>query len=421
MTVDLERPPWFGLTPGLEQLRADARRFAIEELRPRAALMEWEPKPSERVAWDLVEEASRRGWRTIGLPEADGGAGASTLALCLLIEELAFGDMGFAVILDQTLKVQRILAAMAEGRARSHFLERFLADPRCVLAICFTEPEIGSDYVIPSPDLRFGTRAERRADGSWVLNGRKRFISNGADAGFYLVFACTDPTQPAPLGTSAFLLEPGLPGFEVESVHEKISQRTINNATLGFTDVVLEPWRLLGEPNQSFAGCREILKESAIEAGATTLGTARAAYELAVEHARGRVQGGRPLIEHANVGCRLAEMYSKLEAARSLIWRAAWAVEHDPAYDYRLGSAAKTFAADAAVAVCLSAMEIHGGLAIMYRDSQVEKCLRDCLSFLHSDGAQDAHRVRIADIIRALPAGQARSGPADRPADSGST
>jgi alkylation response protein AidB-like acyl-CoA dehydrogenase len=93
-------------------------------------------------------------------------------------------------------------------------------------------------------------------------------------------------------------------------------------------------------------------------------------------------------------------MYARLEAARSLVWRAAWAVEHDPAYDARLGSAAKVVAADTAVEVCLSAMEIFGGLSIMYRDTGVEKCLRDCLSFLHSDGAQDTHRLRIADIAK---------------------
>jgi alkylation response protein AidB-like acyl-CoA dehydrogenase len=392
--------PHFGLTAEQVELQMEARRFALEELRPRAAAMEWEREAGRRVAWDLVEEASRRGWRTIGLAREDGGGGASALDLCVLVEELAYGDMGFAVILDQTIKVQRILGRLATGEARRGFLERFLPDPRCVLAICFTEPETSSDYMIPSPDLRFRTVAERRADGSWVLDGYKHYISNGADAGFYLVFACTDAARPADQGTSAFLLEPGLPGFNVEKVHEKISQRTINNAALRFREVVLEPWRLVGEANRGYAGAREILKESAIEAGATTLGTARAAYEMAVAHAAARVQGGRRLIEHANVACRLAEMYAELEGARSLIWRAAWAVEHDPAYDYRLSSAAKLLASDVAVRVCLSAMEVHGGLAIMQGDSGVEKCLRDCLSFLHSDGAQDSHRLRIAAITQ---------------------
>jgi alkylation response protein AidB-like acyl-CoA dehydrogenase len=388
------------LSTELDGLRASVHAFAVDKLRPRALAMEWATEPAERVAWDLVEEASARGWRTLGLPKQLGGGGAGPLELCVLIEELAYGDMGFAVIIDQTLKVQRILAGIAQGETRRRFLERFLNDPRAVLAICFTEPETSSDYMIPMPDFRFKTSARREPDGSWVLNGYKHYISNGADACFYLVFACSDPAQPANLGSSAFLLERGLPGFEVDKVHEKISQRTINNAALRFENVRLEPWRLVGEVNRGYAGAREILKESAIEAGATALGTARAGYDMAVAHARTRTQGGKPLIEHANIGCRLADMYAELEAARSLIWRAAAAVEKDAAYDYRLSSAAKLFAADVAVRVCLSALEIHGGLSIMYRDSPVEKCLRDCLSFLHSDGAQDSHRLRIADLIK---------------------
>jgi acyl-CoA dehydrogenase len=394
--------PFFGLSEEQVALRDEVRRFAVEQVAPRALEREWHPDIRQRVDWELIEEASRRGWRTFGLSREEGGSGASALDICLLVEELAYGDMGFAVILDQTLKVQRILAGLANGEVRERFLSGFIEDPRCVLAICFTEPETSSDYIIPAPSFGFRTRAEQLHDGSWRLDGYKRYISNGADAGYYLVFASTDDTKHALEGTSAFLLEPGMPGFSVEKVHEKISQRTINNAALRFEGVILEPWRLLGDPHLGFAGSRTILKESVIEAGATTLGSAQAAYDLALTHASERVQGGKPLIEHSNVACRFADMYSELEAARSLIWRAAWAVEYDPDYDFRLGSAAKVFAADAAVRVCLSAMEIFGGLAIMYKDSPVEKCLRDCLSFLHSDGAQDSHRLRIADMTRSM-------------------
>jgi alkylation response protein AidB-like acyl-CoA dehydrogenase len=377
-------------------LQREASRFAIR-LREEAARREWQPDPADRVPWPLVAEASRRGWRTLGLPRNWGGGGASVLALCALVEALAWGDMGFAVLIDQTLKVERILARLAGPQARRHFLDRFLADDRCVLAICLTEPETGSDYVIPSPGFRFRTTAARRPDGSWVLDGTKRFISNGADARFAVVFACTDASQPAERGTSAFLVERGLPGYSTETVHEKISQRTINNAVLRFDRVAVEPWRLLGRPHLGFAGAREILRESVIEAAATTLGTARAAYEMALRHACQRRQGGRPLAEHGNVRARLGRMHAQLEAARSLVWRAAAAVESD-GYDHRLGASAKLVAADAAVAVCQSAMELHGGLAVMYRECGVEKCLRDCLSFLHSDGAQDSLALRIADL-----------------------
>jgi alkylation response protein AidB-like acyl-CoA dehydrogenase len=384
----------FALPPDLIELRREARAFALERLRPRAAEREWLDDPAERVDWELVEEASERGWRTLGLAED-----TSVLGLCVLIEELAFGDMGFAVLIDQTLKVQRILKSLSP-EVGERYLPKLIADPRMVLAICFTEEDTGSNYILGRDDFRFSTRAEPADGGGWVINGEKRFISNGADAGMYLVFACTDDSKPAREGTGAFLVERGTPGFEVVEVHEKISQRTINNGRMRFTDVEVGPEQVVGHPERGFAGAREILKESAIEAGATTLGTARAAFELAVEHARTRVQGGVPLIEHANVGCRLADMYVELEAARSLIWRAAWAVEHDPEYDHSLGTAAKVEAAEVAMRVCLSAAEIHGALAIMRGASPLEKCLRDCLSFLHSDGAQDSMRLRIVDSMK---------------------
>jgi acyl-CoA dehydrogenase len=391
--------PMFGLTPELEELRRNVRAWAVGKLRPRAAELEWEPEPRDRVAWDLLEKASALGWRTFGLPEEEGGAGASALAIAVLIEELSYGDMGFAVLIDQCIKVQRILAQLARGEARELFLERFVADPRCLLAICFTEPETSSDYIIDGPEFRFRTGAQRRADGSWVLNGNKRYISNGSDAGLYCVFACTDPKQPAARGTSAFLVLRDDPGFEVVRTHEKMSQRGNNNGALRFTDAVLPADRLLGEVHSGYAGSRVILKESAITAGATTLGTAQAAYDLALAHARERVQGGAPLIEHANVRSRLADMYSELEAARSLIWRAAWGVEHDPAYDYKMGSAAKLVAADTAMRVALSAAELFGAQAVMYQECGVNKCVRDCMSFLHSDGAQDSHRLRIGQML----------------------
>jgi alkylation response protein AidB-like acyl-CoA dehydrogenase len=388
--------PFFGLTPELREVQAEAHSFAVEKLRPRAAELEWEPDPRKRVAWDLLEEASARGWRTFGLPESEGGAGATALALSVLVEELSYGDMGFAVLIDQCLKVQRILDRLATGRARELFLERFVSDPRCLLGICFTEPETGSDYIIDGPQFRFRTHAEQRADGKWLLNGYKHFISNGPDAGLLCVFACTDRSRPAAQGTSAFLVAPDDPGFEVVRVHEKMSQRGNNNSALRFSDVVLDSDRLLGEPHSGYAGSKEILKESVITAGAAALGTARAAYEMSLEHARGRIQGGRALSEHGNVQTRLAEMFAELEAARSLIWRAAWAVENDPDYDYRLGSAAKVIAADTGMRVTLSAAELFGGLSIMSREAGINKCVRDCMSFLHSDGAQDSHRLRIA-------------------------
>ena len=390
-------------------LRDAVASWARELLRPRAAELEWEARPEDRVPWELLEEASQRGWRTLTVPREYGGDEAEPLTLCLVVEQLAAGDVGFAVLVDQTLKVARIFSWLASPEQQRAFFPGFVADPRQVLAICFTEPEAGSDYILEPPDFHFATSASR-GDGGWVLNGHKRFISNGADAATYIVFATTDASRSAAEGTTAFWVRAGAPGLEVVCIHEKIGQRTINNAELRFHDVRLSDGDVLGEVHRGFVGAKEILRESAIEAGATALGAGQAAYELALAHACSRVQGSRPLIEHENVAARLARMATRLEAARSLVWRAAREVVR-PGYDFRLGSMAKVFAADTAVGVALEAMEIHGGSAVMTRECGVDKFLRDALTFLHSDGAQDTHVLRVARLTRAALAAAAPSEP----------
>lgn len=387
-----------GLSREQVELRDEVGSWAREVLRPRAAKLEWEARPEDRVPWDLVEEASRRGWRTLTVPSEYGGADADPLTLCLVVEQLAAGDVGFAALVDQTLKVARIFSWLASPEQQRAFFPGLVSDPRQVLAICFTEAGAGSDYILEPPDFHFETSASR-VDGGWLLSGHKRFISNGADAASYIVFATTDRGRPASEGTTAFWVRRGTPGLEVVCIHEKIGQRTINNAELRFRDVRLADGDVLGELHRGFVGAKEILRESAIEAGATALGAGQAAYELAILHARSRVQGGRPLIEHENVAARLARMATRLEAARSLVWRAAREVVA-PAYDFRLGSMAKVFAADTALEVALEAMEIHGGSAVMTRECGVDKCLRDALTFLHSDGAQDTHVLRVARLTR---------------------
>jgi alkylation response protein AidB-like acyl-CoA dehydrogenase len=397
MSVAAQRPDASTeLTEAQRALRAEAGQWSRQVARPRAKDLEWEADPRDRVPWDLVEEMSKKGWRTLTVPVSFGGLDADPLTLCVLIEEIAAGDMGLAVILDQTLKVARIFSWLANNEQQEAFFNEFLADPRYVLAICLTEPGAGSDHILQPPGFRFSTVARREGDG-WKLSGRKRFISNGADAGSYIVFASTDPDRPASEGTTAFWVRADAPGFEVVRIHEKISQRTINNAELRFNDIPLGDDAVLGEVNRGLVSTREILRESAIEAGATVLGTGQGAYELAVAHASERIQGARRLIEHPNIATRLAVMATELEAARSLIWRAARAVTNS-SYDLRLGSMAKSFAADAAVHAGIEAMEIHGGLGIMIQEGGVDKYLRDALSFQHSDGAQDAHRLQIARL-----------------------
>lgn len=395
--------PEFLLSETQRELREEIRSFVAEEVDPLdVADWEWREDPHDRVPWDVVEAAADRGLKDLTVPEEYGGMDASPLTLVMAAEEMAAGEMGVAVIFDQIWKIARIVDKMADEDVRERFFPEFVDDPRHLLAITLTEPAHGSDYITDYEGFQFQTSAEPDGD-EWVLDGEKRYISNGADAKTYVVFAQTDPTEPAQTGTTAFLVPHDADGLEVTHVWEKISQRMINNATVEFDGVQVPDVNVLGEVDRAKQRTAEVLKESNLEAGATTLGTARRAFEDAFDFAHERVQGGAPIIEHQAIGHDFAEMAAELQAARALLWTAARAIEaQGEDYWYEYGSMGKVFAAETAFDVSKRSLEMFGGQGIMLEsDRPMQKYLRDCLSFLHSDGAQGAHKEAVIEALRA--------------------
>ncbi len=348
-----------------------------------------------RFPWDLMESASRLGLRTLRVPRELGGAGANTLTLCVLGEELAAGDLGVAVTLDQTWKISHLLYHMASPAQQGRFLRDFVADHRFHLAIAMTEPGSGSDRYayFDAPDSQLKTVA-RREKGGWTLNGMKQFISNAGIAKLYVIYANTDPARGLWHGSTMFLIPAGTPGFRIGRIHEKVGQRMAQNAELIFENCWVSDEHVLGEAHRAFEARGAFTRGSHTEAGATALGVGRAAYEAAVEWANMRVQGGRRIIEHQAVGMTLAEMATQIEAARALVWRAAWAADHQEPYDPKLAAMAKVFASEVAHRVTVMAQELFGGMGIM-AEAPVEKLVRDALTFLHSDGTNMIHRVRM--------------------------
>jgi alkylation response protein AidB-like acyl-CoA dehydrogenase len=407
------------LTDRQRELRDLARQFRAEVIEPiEPHRREWIDDPDERFPWEVVEAGSRWGLRTLTVPRAYGGAEASVLELCLVVEELAAGDMGIAVVFDQTWKVCDMLAGLATPAEQDWFFPDFVADDRYLLAIGVAEPAHATDVHLSRMLEREGTRVGittvARPDGDgWVIDGRKQMPSCGSTAKLIVVMAQTEPGRAVHDGCSYFLLPAGTPGFSVSRVWDKISQRLADNAGLVFDGCRVGPDRLLG--TRGGARSHPTTAGGNIEAGATTLGSARGAYEQALAHARRRVQGGRPIIEHQAIGMMLAEMATELESARSLIWRAAAAFDAgDTATP--LQYMAKWHAAEVAVRVCVKAMEIIGGASIL-RDSPVQKYLRDCLSFLHSDGTQQSRLLLIQQRLIADGHQQtARPEPAPAPA-----
>lgn len=398
----------FSLSADQRRLVDEVRAFREEVIDPIAPhRREWVEDPAERFPWEVVEAGSGRGLRTLAAPTAYGGGGASVLDLCLAAEELAAGDMGVAVIFDQTWKITQLIAALATDAQKDAFFPRFIDDDRFLLAIGVAEPAHATDVHLSRHQLDLEGRrvaldtSARFEEGSWIIDGRKMMPSLGSTASLVVVMAQTAPRRAIHDGCSYFLVPSGTPGFSVGRVWDKISQRLADNAELVFTDCRVPEHALLG--TRDGARSHPTTSGGNVEAAATTLGSARTAYETALAHARDRVQGGRPIIEHQAVGMLLAEMATHLESARTLIWRAAVALDRGDATS-PLQFMAKWHAAEVGVQVCRWAMEIIGGRSIL-RDAVVQKCMRDCLSFLHSDGTQQSRLLSIQQRLIRTPGG----------------
>jgi len=186
----------FSLSEEQQRWRAIARDFAEKTIKPDMLRRDRLPTAAERIPWDWIREADRLGLRTLGVPKKFGGAGVDVLTLCLVGEELAVGDLGFAVIMDQCWKMAHILSDAMTPQQQERFIPPFVKDPEATFAIGFTEPGAGSDHqgYYDSPDIDFRTTAVRDGDG-WVINGSKRYVSNGCMAELYFVVARSDTSK----------------------------------------------------------------------------------------------------------------------------------------------------------------------------------------------------------------------------------
>lgn len=378
---------FFVQTEDQRAILATVRRYVQDSIVPVAAELDRNQDPADCFSWELIEAADAAGIRTMTLSEEFGGIGADSLTTAMVIEELARGDIGISVVMAQTLKLAQILQSATTPEQRERYLPRFRDDPRFLLAIGITEPDNASNYIIPhtDPKTRFRTHA-KRVEGGWVINGMKQFISNGNRSGLYVLFAQSETGKNLAQGSSCFLIERDTPGFTIGRVHDKMGERLANNAELIFQDCFVPDENLLGKAGKAFDVLVEFFPQSNAYAAATVLGVAVAAYERAVEWAKIRVQGGKPIIEHDGIAVDLAEMRMLIDVARSYIHRAAWMADHkELGWDPTLGSLPKVFASQAAWKIVTRASEIHGGSGYM-KEVGLEKLLRDAAAFLHSDG-----------------------------------
>jgi len=373
------------------------QRFVEDEVRPRAAALDAETDPEKSFSWEIVERAHEVGLRTMTLSEKWGGLGTDSLTTSMVIEELGKGDLGVSVIFAQTLKIAQIMQNALNEEQQARVLPEFAADPRGMLGIGITEPDNASNYFVPYP-TPFRTSAVR-AEGGWIVNGMKHFISNGNRSSFYLLFVQTEKDQPMASGTTCFLLERGRPGFTIGRVHDKMGERLANNAELVFQDCFIPDRNVVGEVGKGFQVLGDFFPQSNAYAAASIIGVAGALHEKAIDWASVRVQGGKPLIEHDGIRAQLAEMKMLIDASRSYIHRACYLADNQHhGWDKTLGVLPKAMASQAAWKIATWTMEIHGGHGYM-KEFGVEKLVRDAAAFLHSDGVNRTLFLKAANIM----------------------
>jgi alkylation response protein AidB-like acyl-CoA dehydrogenase len=310
------------------------------------------------------------------------------------------GDCGFAMTLAHAWREGNLLARWGTRDQRERYLPEFLSDPGYLTSLAMTEPHAGSDNGLPyDDDPGAGPRTSAVLDGDqWVINGRKRFITNGNVARLIVLWARTDPARPWTQGTSGFLVPGDAPGLRVGRTEDKFGLRLNQNVELIFTDCRVPKENLIGQLHGGHALSEVALIGSKAKEAVRALGVARCAYELATQWARERVQGGTALIRHESIAARMAQALQEIETARSLIWRAAWSVDHDPQRARPLEDMAMLYTSEMAIRVVAQCLRIFGARGSL-RDWPMEKLVRDASTIMLPPIGNEASWVRLGGFV----------------------
>jgi alkylation response protein AidB-like acyl-CoA dehydrogenase len=373
------------LTEQQIMIRDMARQFAVEQLAPHAA--EWDA--TARFPAEAVKAMGELGLMGMLVPEEWGGAGVDLVSYALAVEELAAGDGSCSTIMTVHNSVGCVPIWKYGTQAQKERFLRPLAKGEMLACFCLTEPSAGSDA------SAIKTRA-RRDGNHWVLEGTKQFITNGSTAGVAIVFAVSDPAK-GKKGITAFLVPRDTPGFKVARLEKKLGQKASDTAQLVFEDCRLTPDLMLGQEGEGYRIALGNLEGGRIGIAAQAIGMARAAFEAALAYAKDRKSFGTAIVNHQAVQFRLADMATKIEAARELTLAAA-ALRDAGQPCLKQAAMAKLFASEMAEAVCSDALQIHGGYGYL-TDFPVERICRDVRVCKIYEGTSDIQRLVIGRAL----------------------
>ncbi len=376
----------FELTDEQKEIRKAVREFAEGEF-PDVAQ---EYDRSGKFPFDIWKKACELGLVGINIPEEYGGAGLGFVEKCIVAEECSRVDPGCAnAAFTVTLGIETIMLFGTEEQKQKYVTP--VVDGRKIMGIAITEPDAGSDVA------GVKTTAVKEGD-CWILNGNKMFITNGTIGDHIVVLAVTHPGEKKKHRTmSTFIVETKTPGYEASKIEGKMGARASDTAEIVFNNAAVPDENLLGTEKMGFYNIMEFFNRSRTYIGAGALGVAQGALEMAVKHAKQRKTFGRPLIYNQGIQFKLAEMATRVEAARNLVYKAAWNVDRGN-IDHGLVAMAKWYAAETSVYVTDESLQIHGGYGYI-DEYPIERFYRAAKVAEIYEGAKEIEKMIVANSM----------------------
>ncbi len=372
----------FEFTEEQQMIRKMVRDFAEREIMPIAQ----ETDETGEFPWETIHKMAPLGLLGLPIPEEYGGAGADNVSFTIALEEIARACGSTAITLDAhtSLACEPIYLFGTEEQKRKYLVP--MARGEKLGAFGLTEPEAGSDAGATK------TRAVLDGD-EWVINGQKIFITNGSIADVVIIAAVTDPEK-GPRGISNFIVEKDTPGFRPGREEEKMGLKGSVTSELFFDDCRVPKENLLGKEGDGFKQFLIALDGGRIAIGAMAVGLAQAAFEKAVAYSKERVQFGQPIANFQAIQWMIADMATEIDAARLLVYRAAWLKDKGVRFT-KEAAMAKLYASEAAERACYKALQIHGGYGYM-KEYDVERYYRDNRLCAIAEGTSEIQRLVIA-------------------------
>ena len=372
----------FGLTREQELVRQMVREFAVNEVKPIAA----EIDETERFPMENVKKMGELGMMGIPFPKELGGAGGDVLSYIISVEELSkvCGTTGVILSAHTSLCASLIYENGTPAQKEKYLVP--LAKGEKIGAFGLTEPGAGTDAA--------GQKTTAVLDGdNYILNGSKIFITNGGVADTFIVFAMTDKSQ-GTRGISAFIVEKGFPGFSIGKKEDKLGIRASSTTELIYENCVVPKENLIGKEGKGFGIAMKTLDGGRIGIAAQALGIAEGAYEETIKYMKERKQFGRSLSAFQGLQWMIAEMETKIEAAKLLVYKAAWLKQNKLPYSVDAAKA-KLFAAEVAMDVTTKAVQLHGGYGYT-KEYPVERMMRDAKITEIYEGTSEVQKMVIA-------------------------